>query len=80
MTAGIVCFSLAVVFSLITLPVEFDASRRAMAMLSGSGMLTQTEEQGVKKVLTAAAMTYVASFISALMQLLRLIALSRRRR
>lgn len=80
MTAGIVCFSLAVLFSLITLPVEFDASRRAMAMLSGSGMLTQTEEQGVKKVLTAAAMTYVASFIGALMQLLRLIALSRRRR
>ena len=80
MTAGIVCFSLVVLFSLITLPVEFDASRRAMAMLSGSGYLTQEEEAGVKNVLTAAAMTYVASFISALMQLLRLILISNRRR
>lgn len=80
MTAGIVCFSLAVLFSLITLPVEFDASRRAMAMLAGSGYLTQEEEKGVKTVLTAAAMTYVASFVSALLQLLRLILLSNRRR
>ena len=80
MTAGIVCFGLVVLFSLITLPVEFDASRRAMAMLSGSGYLTQEEEAGVKNVLTAAAMTYVASFISALMQLLRLILISNRRR
>ena len=80
MTAGIVCFALAVVFSLITLPVEFDASRRAMAMISSSGFLTQEEEAGVKKVLTAAAMTYVASFISVALQLLRLILLSNRRR
>ncbi len=80
MTAGIVCFALAVLFSLITLPVEFDASRRAMAMLAGSGYLNQEEEAGVKKVLTAAAMTYVASFVSALLQLLRLILLSNRRR
>ena len=80
MTAGIVCFGLAVLFSLITLPVEFDASRRAMAMLAGSGYLTQEEEKGVKTVLTAAAMTYVASFISALMQLLRLVLISNRRR
>ncbi len=80
MTAGIVCFALAVVFSLITLPVEFDASRRAMAMISASGFLTREEEAGVKKVLTAAAMTYVASFISVLLQLLRLILISNRRR
>ncbi|MBQ9264897.1 MAG: zinc metallopeptidase [Clostridia bacterium] len=80
MTAGIACFALAVLFSLITLPVEFDASRRAMAMLSSSGYLTQEEENGVRSVLTAAAMTYVASFISVLMQLIRLISISNRRR
>ena len=80
MTAGIVLFGAAVLFSLITLPVEFDASRRALAMLSGSGYLTQEEEKGVRAVLTAAALTYVASFISALLQMLRLILLSRRRR
>ena len=80
MTAGIILFGAAVLFSLITLPVEFDASRRAMRMLSGSGYLTQEEEKDVRDVLTAAALTYVASFISALLQMLRLIALSRRRR
>lgn len=79
MTAGIVLFALVVLFSLITLPVEFDASRRATAMLVGSGYLTQEEEKGVRAVLGAAALTYVASFVSALMQLLRLIALSKRR-
>ena len=78
MTAGIVLFGLVVLFSLITLPVEFDASRRAVAMLCGQGYLTQ-EEEGVKAVLRAAALTYVASFVSALMQLLRLLALARRR-
>ncbi|MBE5781866.1 MAG: zinc metallopeptidase [Clostridiales bacterium] len=77
--AGIVLFSLVVLFSLITLPVEFDASRRAMRMLTSSGYLTQSEEKGAQAVLNAAAMTYVASFVSALMQLLRLVAISRRR-
>ena len=80
MTAGIACFALAVIFSLITLPVEFDASRRAMAMLADSGCLTQEEEKGVRAVLTAAAMTYVASFVSVVLQFLRLILLSNRRR
>ena len=80
MIAGIVLFALVVLFSLVTLPVELDASRRAMAMLSSSGYLTQEEENGVKAVLTAAALTYVASFVSALLQLLRLILLSQRRR
>ena len=79
MTVGIVLFGLVVLFSLITLPVEFDASRRAVAMLCGQGYLTQEEEKGVKAVLRAAALTYVASFVSALMQLLRLLALARRR-
>ena len=79
-TAGIVLFGLAVLFSLVTLPVEFDASRRALAMLSDSGYVTQEEEEGVKAVLSAAAMTYVASFISALLQMIRLISIARRRR
>ena len=75
--AGIVLFSLTVAFALITLPVEFNASRRAIAMLNGSGLITQEEEKGVRKVLNAAAMTYVASAIGALLQLVRLILLSR---
>lgn len=79
MTAGIILFAAVVLFTLITLPVEIDASRRAMAMLSGRGYLTAEEEKGAKSVLTAAALTYVASFVSAMMQLLRLLALSRRR-
>lgn len=78
-TAGIILFALVVLFSLITLPVEFDASRRAMKMLAGSGYLSQEEEKGAQAVLNAAAMTYVASFVSALMQLVRLLAIARRR-
>ena len=77
--AGIVLFGLVVLFSLVTLPVEFDASRRAMAMLAGSGYLTQDEQKGLKAVLSAAALTYVASFVSALLQLFRLITIARRR-
>lgn len=76
---GIGLFALVVLFSLVTLPVEIDASRRAVRMLNDAAMLTQEEEEGVKKVLTAAALTYVASFVSALMQLLRLLTLARRR-
>ena len=80
MTAGIVLFAAVVLFTLITLPVEFDASHRAMAMLSDGGYLTDEELRGVKTVLTAAALTYVASFVSAMLQLLRLITLSNDRR
>jgi len=76
-TAGIALFSLTVIFALVTLPVEFNASRRAIRMLNGSGLITQEEEKGVKKVLNAAAMTYVASAVGALLQLFRLILLSR---
>ncbi len=80
-TAGIVLFSLTVLFSLITLPVEFDASRRALQMLRTSGIIaTPEEERGVQKVLSAAAMTYVAAAVNALLQLLRLIILSNRNR
>ena len=78
--AGIALFSLVVFFSLITLPVELDASRRAGNLLAQSGYYSEEELSGVRSVLTAAAMTYVASFISALLQLLRLILLSQRRR
>lgn len=77
-TAGIILFSLTVAFSLLTLPVEFNASRRAIAMLQSSGIIsTQEEEKGVKAVLNAAALTYVAAAIGAVLQLARLILLSR---
>ena len=79
MYAGIATFTAVVVFSLITLPVEFDASRRANVMLSESGYFTQEELNGVRTALNAAALTYVASFISTLMQLLRLVLIARRR-
>jgi Zn-dependent membrane protease YugP len=77
---GIVLFAGAVLFYVITLPVEFNASARAIAILRSSQVLTPEELKGVKKVLTAAAMTYVASALTALMSFLRLILLSRRRR
>ena len=77
--AGILVFAAVVLFSLITLPVEFDASRRANVMLSESGLFSQDELSGVRKVLNAAALTYVASFVSTLLQLVRLILLARRR-
>jgi uncharacterized protein len=67
---GILFFSAAVVFQLITLPVEFDASRRAVSVLSTSGGFTTAELAGVRKVLTAAAMTYVAAAAAAVLQLL----------
>ena len=66
-------FSLTVLFQLITLPVEFNASGRALAILSDSGMLYGDEVKGAKNVLSAAAMTYVAAAITAVLQLLRLI-------
>lgn len=79
-TAGIVLFGLAVLFQLVTLPVEINASRRATALLESTGILGSTENQGVKKVLTAAALTYVASLAASVLQLLRLIILAGGRR
>jgi Zn-dependent membrane protease YugP len=76
---GIVLFGGAVLFYLITLPVEFNASARALAILRSNNVLTPEELKGVRRVLSAAAMTYVASALTALMSLLRLILLSRRR-
>lgn len=73
--AGIFLFSFAVIFQLITLPVEFNASRRALALLNQNGILGQQELHGTKKVLFAAALTYVASAASAILQLLRIILL-----
>jgi Zn-dependent membrane protease YugP len=77
---GIVLFGVAVLFYLVTLPVEFNASSRALAILQESQVLTEDELRGVKKVLSAAALTYVASALMALMSLVRLLFLSRRRR
>lgn len=77
---GIRAFSLAVLFQIVTLPVEFNASSRAIRMLSGNGMLYEDEVQATRKVLTAAALTYVAGAASAILQLLRIILISNSRR
>ena len=70
---GIACFGLSLVFQLVTLPVEFNASRRAMEAIDGSGLLTAEEQKGARKTLTAAALTYVAATAVSLAQLLRLL-------
>ena len=70
---GVYLFSFGVLFHIVTLPVEFNASRRALAMLQDYGMLGQTEIQGSRSVLSAAAMTYVASAAASVLQLLRLL-------
>lgn len=72
---GILCFSFAVLFQLVTLPVEFNASRRAMSLLETQGILGQEELKYTGKVLRAAALTYVASAAAAILQLLRLVLL-----
>jgi Zn-dependent membrane protease YugP len=80
---GIACFGLSLVFQLVTLPVEFNASLRAMQAIESANLLTEEEQRGAKKTLKAAALTYVAATATALAQLLRLILLfggNRRRR
>lgn len=72
---GIICFSFAVIFQLVTLPVEFNASRRALVALEEQGILSTSELPYTKKVLSAAALTYVASAAAAILQLLRLVIL-----
>ncbi|WP_292218730.1 zinc metallopeptidase [Butyrivibrio sp.] len=79
-TVGIWVFSLAVLFQLVTLPVEFDASRRALLTLENSGLLSFEEIDGGRKVLKAAAMTYVASAAAAAVQLMRFVLMNGRRR
>lgn len=77
---GIILFSAAVLFTLVTLPVEFNASRRAVAALSQSGVVTREELSGVKQVLSAAALTYVAAAATAIAQLLGMLLMANRRR
>ena len=77
---GIACFGLSLIFQLVTLPVEFNASRRAMNAIAESELLTTDEQKGARKTLTAAALTYVAATALALAQLLRLISIFGRRR
>ncbi|MBQ3140418.1 MAG: zinc metallopeptidase [Clostridia bacterium] len=74
-TVGIALYSLATVFQLITLPVEFNASRRAIRALDDSGMLDDNELPGARRTLSAAAMTYVAALLMSAAQLLRLVLL-----
>lgn len=74
---GILLFTAVVLFQIITLPVEFNASKRALAILSNDGILQTDEMTGAKKVLGAAAMTYVAAMIAAVLQLVRILILSR---
>ena len=78
MQLGVVLFSLVVVFQLLTLPVEFDASARALRTLRERNMLESSELTGARKVLTAAALTYVAALLTSILQLLRLVFLTRR--
>ncbi len=80
MNIGILAFSLAVLFYLITLLVEINASKRAQEVLLSLGLVTQKEAEGVKKVLNAAALTYLAAALTALLNLLRLIVLANMRR
>ena len=78
--AGALCYGLCVIFQLVTLPTEFNASHRALKAIEGSSLLTDEEQKGAKKVLTAAALTYVAALATALAQFVRLLTIVNRRR
>ena len=80
MYVGIILYAAVALFQLITLPVEFNASKRALQTIKANGFLIGTEYTGAKKVLTAAALTYVAALASALATLLRLLLVAGRRR
>ncbi len=77
MNVGIALFTAAVIFQIVTLPVEFDASSRAMALLQTNGLVVQSEAKGARKVLTAAALTYVAAALMSILSLVRMIVISR---
>ena len=77
---GIILYAVAVFVQLVTLPVEFDASRRALSNMRSCGIVTESEAAGAKSVLTAAALTYVVATLSSVVQLLRLISIFNRRR
>ena len=76
---GVVLFSMTTIFHLVTLPVELNASKRALAIIREEGYLTEEESKGAKKVLTAAALTYVAALLTSIMSLLRVLLIVRRR-
>jgi Zn-dependent membrane protease YugP len=80
LTLGIILFAASTVFALVTLPVEFNASSRAVNMLVEGGYVSGEEERGMRKVLNAAALTYVAAAVTSLLSLLRLVMLANRRR
>ena len=73
--AGIICFSFALIFQIVTLPVEFNASSRALKLLTSNGILSDDEVGKTRKVLTAAALTYVAAVAASILQLLRILAI-----
>ncbi len=77
---GIIFFSVTVLFQLVTLPIEVNASKRALAIISDLGIVTEEENIGARQVLRAAAWTYIAGLLIAILQLLRLIAIFGRRR
>jgi Zn-dependent membrane protease YugP len=77
--AAIVIFGIITLFQLVTLPVEFDASRRAKEQLFSLGLVQQDERSGVSKVLNAAALTYVAALVTSILQLLRFMMIARGR-
>ena len=77
-TLGVFVYLILTIFQLVTLPVEFDASRRAKAELVSTGILQAEEMKGVNKTLNAAALTYVAAFVSSLVNLIYMLALARR--
>ena len=77
---GVIFFCVALLFQLLTLPIEFNASHRALVTLDSSGLIREDEKKAVRKVLSAAAMTYVAALLVSLTQLIRLLALTKRNR
>ena len=77
--AGIILFGIAVLVQVVTLPVEFDASRRALSSLKETGILTETEYPGARKILQIAALTYVVAMLSSMVQLLRFVSIYNRR-
>ncbi len=77
---GIIFFGLTVIFAILTLPVEFDASRRGLILLEQAGLMNAPEDSGARQVLTAAGLTYVAAAVTAVLQLLYYISLAQRRR
>ena len=77
---GVIFFCVALRFQLLTLPIEFNASHRALVTLDNSGLIKEDEKKAVRRVLSAAAMTYVAALLVSLTQLIRLLAITKRNR